>query len=118
VPRNCKTLTLCLLLSLALVSACGTTRAFPSLPPQIDLRPGLRQACEVVSTPAAQQMPALEPAGTEAHAAQLRERAYWMEFVLLSDGAHARLCVRYLEIVRLVDAHNALVREAERSWPR
>ncbi|HRE43919.1 MAG TPA: hypothetical protein PKY87_08090 [Terricaulis sp.] len=113
-------LTLSIALLCLAVSACGTTRAFPSnpLPPEIPIRAELRQACEAVSTPAAGALPALAPEGTEARRVQLEERAFWMEFVLLTDGVSARQCSRYLEVVGLVDEFNIALREAARSWPK
>lgn len=52
-------------------------------------------------------MPQLAAPDTEARRAQLEERAFWMSVDLAHNGLEARACARYLELLALIDAHNA-----------
>lgn len=104
-PPKLWTLLCCTLLGLTLVSGCGTTRGLAPPPPQIPVRQELRLGCEMLSTPAAAELPAL--AEGSAQRAQLEERAWWMQYDLAHNAIAARQCARYLELLGLVDGYNA-----------
>lgn len=114
------TLTLCMLLGLLPVSACGTKPALPPAPVEIPLRADLAAQCEALATPQASELLPLagEHADDPLRIVQLAERAWWMEFVLAYDGVSARMCARYLELHGLITTYNAAARSAAEGWPR